>query len=174
MSASKMRKAVADDDFEAFKRGVPASVKDADAQALFDAVRTGMGVKKKKVTAEMWEIAPRYDARGLREQFVNGLIYNIGDIVESLNTGLIGKIIRRGTNHLICVTEEDHMFKSWIRDVMEYTEKKMERRYRVPGKPNTLEGTGGYRKNAMAAMGVKKIKNFNVEDFINKYKVKKS
>ena len=174
MSASKMRKAVADDDFEAFKRGVPASVKDADAQALFDAVRTGMGVKKKKVTAEMWEIAPRYDARGLREQFVNGLIFNIGDIVESLNTGLIGKIIRRGTNHLICVTEEDHMFKSWIRDVMEYTEKKMERRYRVPGKPNTLEGTGGYRKNAMAAMGVKKIKNFNVEDFINKYKVKKS
>jgi len=174
MSASKMRKAVADDDFESFKRGVPASVKDADAQALFDAVRTGMGVKKKKVTAEMWEIAPRYDARGLREQFVNGLIFNIGDIVESLNTGLIGKIIRRGTNHLICVTEEDHMFKSWIRDVMEYTEKKMERRYRVPGKPNTLEGTGGYRKNAMAAMGVKKIKNFNVEDFINKYKVKKS
>ena len=174
MSASKMRKAVADDDFEAFKRGVPASVKDADAQALFDAVRTGMGVKKQKVTAEMWEIAPRYDARGLREQFVNGLIYNIGDIVESLNTGLIGKIIRRGTNHLICVTEEDHMFKSWIRDVMEYTEKKMERRFRVPGKPNTLEGTGGYRKNAMAAMGVKKIKNFNVEDFINKYKVKKS
>ena len=174
MSASKMRKAVADDDFEAFKRGVPASVKDADAQALFDAVRTGMGIKKQKVTAEMWEIAPRFDARGLREQFVNGLIYNIGDIVESLNTGLIGKIIRRGTNHLICVTEEDHMFKSWIRDVMEYTEKKMERRYRVPGKPNTLEGTGGYRKNAMAAMGVKKIKNFNVEDFINKYKVKKS
>ena len=174
MSASKMRKAVADDDFEAFKRGVPASVKDADAQALFDAVRTGMGVKKQKVTAEMWEIAPRFDARGLREQFVNGLIYNIGDIVESLNTGLIGKIIRRGTNHLICVTEEDHMFKSWIRDVMEYTEKKMERRFRVPGKPNTLEGTGGYRKNAMAAMGVKKIKNFNVEDFINKYKVKKS
>ena len=174
MSASKMRKAVADDDFESFKRGVPASVKDADAQALFDAVRTGMGVKKQKVTAEMWEIAPRFDARGLREQFVNGLIYNIGDIVESLNTGLIGKIIRRGTNHLICVTEEDHMFKSWIRDVMEYTEKKMERRYRVPGKPNTLEGTGGYRKNAMAAMGVKKIKNFNVEDFINKYKVKKS
>ena len=174
MSASKMRKAVVDDDFEGFKRGVPASVKDADAQALFDAVRTGMGVKKKKVTAEMWEIAPRFDARGLREQFVNGLIYNIGDIVESLNTGLIGKIIRRGTNHLICVTEEDHMFKSWIRDVMEYTEKKMERRYRVPGKPNTLEGTGGYRKNAMAAMGVKKIKNFNVEDFINKYKVKKS
>ena len=168
MSASKMRKAVADDDFEAFKRGVPSSVKDADAQALYDAVRTGMNIKKKAVTAEMWEIAPKFDARGLREQYVNGLIYKMGDIVENLNTGLIGEIVRRGTNHLICVTKENIMFKSWIRDVMEYTEKTMERRMRVPGKPNTLDGTGGYLKNAMAATGTTTIKNF-----INKYKAKK-
>ena len=168
MSASKMRKAVADDDFEAFKRGVPSSVKDADAQALYDAVRTGMNIRKKAVTAEMWEIAPKFDARGLREQYVNGLIYKMGDIVENLNTGLIGEIVRRGTNHLICVTQENVMFKSWIRDVMEYTEKTMERRMRVPGKPNTLVGTGGYLKNAMAATGTTTIKNF-----INKYKAKK-
>jgi len=168
MSASKMRKAVVDDDFEAFKRGVPSSVKDADAQALYDAVRTGMKIKKKAVTAEMWEIAPKFDTRGLREQYVNGLIYKMGDIVENLNTGLIGEIVRRGTNHLICVTQENVMFKSWIRDVMEYTEKTMERRMRVPGKPNTLDGTGGYLKNAMAATGTTTIKNF-----INKYKAKK-
>ena len=170
MSASKMRKAVMDDDFKAFRSGTPKELDDGDTQALFDAVRAGMGVKKKKVeVAEMWEIAPKYDQRGLREQYVNGLIYRLGDIVESLHTGLVGTIIRRGTNHLICVTKEDYMFKSWIRDVMEYTEKKMERRMRVPGKPNTLEGTGGYTKNAMAATGTSSIKNF-----INKYKIKKS
>ena len=170
MSASKMRKAVMDDDFKAFRSGTPKELDDGDTQALFDAVRAGMGVKKKKAeVAEMWEIAPKYDQRGLREQYVNGFIYRLGDIVESLHTGLVGKIIRRGTNHLICVTKEDYMFKSWIRDVMEYTEKKMERRMRVPGKPNTLEGTGGYTKNAMAATGTSSIKNF-----INKYKIKKS
>ena len=170
MSASKMRKAVMDDDFKAFRSGTPKELDDGDTQALFDAVRAGMGVKKKKAeVAEMWEIAPKYDQRGLREQYVNGLIYRLGDIVESLHTGLVGTIIRRGTNHLICVTKEDYMFKSWIRDVMEYNEKKMERRMRVPGKPNTLEGTGGYTKNAMAATGTSSIKNF-----INKYKIKKS
>tara|TARA_Y100001938_G_C8085834_1_gene431968 strand:+ start:1338 stop:2573 length:1236 start_codon:yes stop_codon:yes gene_type:complete len=170
MSASKMRKAVMDDDFKAFRSGTPKELDDGDTQALFDAVRAGMGIKKKKTeVAEMWEIAPKYDQRGLREQYVNGLIYRLGDIVESLHTGLVGTIIRRGTNHLICVTKEDYMFKSWIRDVMEYTEKKMERRMRVPGKPNTLEGTGGYTKNAMAATGTSSIKNF-----INKYKIKKS
>ncbi len=174
MSASKMRKAVQDDDFDAFRRGVPKKLSNADTQALFDAVRTGMGTKKKKKeVTEVWQIAPRIDQKGLRENYVKGLIYRIGDIVESLNTGLIGKIIRRGTNHLICVTEEDYMFKSWIRDVMEYTEKRMERRMRVPGKPNTLEGTGGYRKNAQASVpGQKKIKNFDIKEFLNKYRKK--
>ena len=169
MSASKMRKAVVDGDMESFKKGLPKVVTDSEAQSLFDAVADGMKIKKKqKVAAEMWEIAPKYDAKGLREQYVNGLIYKIGDIVENLNTGLIGEIVRRGTNHLICVTKENIMFKSWIRDVMEYTEVKMDRRMRVPGKPNTLDGTGGYLKNAMAATGTSTIKNF-----INKYKAKK-
>ena len=118
MSASKMRKAVVDGDFNSFKTGTPKSIKDADIESIFNAVKSGMKVKKTKVT-ELWQIAPKYDAKGLREQYVSGKLYRIGDIVENLNTGLIGKIIRRGTNHLICVTEENHMFKSWIRDVME-------------------------------------------------------
>jgi len=176
MSASKMRKAVQDDDFDAFRRGIPKKLTNADTQALFDAVRTGMSKaktkKKKKEVSEVWQIAPRIDQRGLRENYVKGLIYRIGDIVESLNTGLIGKIIRRGTNHLICVTEEDYMFKSWIRDVMEYTEKRMPSRMRDKQHPNTLVGTGGYRKNVMAATGTKTIKNFNIKEFLNKYRKK--
>ena len=101
MSASKMRKAVVDGDFKAFRRGTPKDLNDGDTQALFDAVRSGMGVKaKKKEVTEMWEIAPKCDPKGLRDNYVSGNIFNIGDIVESLHTGLIGKIIRRGTNHL--------------------------------------------------------------------------
>ena len=48
MSASKMRKAVMDDDFESFRKGTPKSLDDGDTQALFNAVRQGMGAKKKK------------------------------------------------------------------------------------------------------------------------------
>ena len=172
MSASKMRKAVVDGDFNSFKTGTPKSIKDADIESIFNAVKSGMKVKKMKVT-ELWQIAPKYDAKGLREQYVSGKLYRLGDIVENLNTGLIGKIIRRGTNHLICVTEENHMFKSWIRDVMEYTEVKMSSRMRDKTHPNYLVGTSGYRKNVMDKMGVKKITNFNIKEFINKYKLVK-
>ena len=172
MSASKMRKAVVDGNFKAFKTGTPKSIKDDDVQSIFNAVRSGMKLKKTSVT-ELWQITPKYDAKGLREQYVSGKLYRIGDIVENLNTGLIGKIIRRGTNHLICVTEEDHMFKSWIRDVMEYTEVKMSSRMRDKTHPNYLVGTSGYRKNVMDKMGLKKIQNFDIKEFINKYKLVK-
>jgi len=173
MSASKMRKAVADDDYEAFKKGTPKGLNDGETRSLYDAVRAGMGVKKKEEVKELWQIAPRYDQKGLRENYVKKKVFRMGDVVESLSTGLIGKIIRRGTNYLISVTESNVMFKSWIHDVMEYTETKMERRMRDKTHPNYLVGTGGYRKNVMAKMGVKKIQNFNVEQFINKYKLRK-
>ena len=172
MSASKMRKAVVDGNFKAFKSGTPKNIKDDDVQSIFNAVRSGMKLKKTSVT-ELWQIAPKYDARGLREQYVTGKLYRIGDMIENLNTGLIGKIIRRGTNHLICVTEENHMFKSWIKDVMEYTEVKMSRRMRDKTHPNYLIGTSGYRKNVMDKMGMKKIQNFDIKEFINKYRLKK-
>ena len=174
MSASKMRKAVMDDDFEAFKKGTPKGINDGETRTLFDAVRAGMGVKKKKEVKELWQIAPRYDQKGLRENYIKKKVFRLGDIIESLSTGLIGKIIRRGTNYLISVSESNVMFKSWIHDVMEYTEKKMEGRMRDKTHPNYLVGTGGYRKNAQAKVaGQGKIKNFNIEQFINKYKLRK-
>jgi len=167
MSASKMRKAIMDDDFVSFRRGTPKTLDDGDAQSLFDAVRQGMKVKKKsKVTAEMWEVAPKYDHKGLRENYVSGNIFNLGDIVENLNTGLVGEIIRRGTNHLICVTKENYMFKSWIKDVMEAV-------VNYPGPsgvsgPEREVGTDANRNYTMRMTGTTDIKNF-----INKYKVKK-
>jgi len=166
MSASKMRKAVMDDDFESFRKGTPKELDDGDTQALFDAVRQGMGVKRKKAeVTEMWEIAPEIDPRGLRENYVAGNIFNLGDIVESLNTGLVGKIIRRGTNHLICLTREDYMFKSWIRDVTEAIVN-----YPGPsGIPSSQReiGTDSNREYTMRMTGT-----FDIHNFINKYKKK--
>ena len=166
MSASKMRKAVIDDDFESFRRGTPKNLDDGDTQALFNAVRTGMKLKKAKVTAEMWQFAPKLDPRGLREQYVSERIFRIGDIVENLNTGMIGEIIRRGTNHLICVTKENFMFKSWVKDVMESVVN-----YSGPSGvsgPEREVGTDSLRKYTERMTGTSAIKNF-----INKYKAKK-
>ena len=188
MSASKQRKAVVDDDLEAFKRGLPKKMDAGEAQALYDAVRRGMKLKAikavkdetkidTKVTEgyELWEIAPRFDKKGLRNAYVEGNLYQLGDIVENLHTGLVGKIIRRGTNHLICVTEEDFMFKSWIRDVMEAVKPASKTgKWGVPSNQREV-GTGAYRKYAQSMVpGQGKITNFNIKEFINKHRLVKA
>ena len=117
----------------------------------------------------LWEIAPRFDWESLREHFVGKKIYQVGELVENLNTGLVGRIIRRGTNYLICVTEDKIMFKSWIKDV---TEAKVPQE--VPGTQHgvpadqRLIGTTAYLKYAMKMVPGSSWG----KQFINKYRKK--
>jgi len=116
MSASKQRKAAAEGDIKAFMKGVPDSLSQKDAEELFNKIRKAMNIKE---GWNLWEIAPKFDWRGLRENYINEKIFRVGQMVENVNSGLVGRIIRRGANHLICVTEDKMMFKSWIKDVSE-------------------------------------------------------
>ena len=116
MSASKQRKAAAENDFDNFLKGVPTAMNKKAAKELFDNVRKSMKIKE---GWDLWEIAPKFDWKNLRENYVNKKVFNIGEKVENLNNGLVGRIIRRGANYLICVTEDKIMFKSWIKDVTE-------------------------------------------------------
>ena len=119
LSSSRMRLAAAEGDFKTFRAGLPEGVPRKSAMELFDTVRQTMNVKEMKEFWNIWEIAPKYDLENLRESYVAKKIFNIGDKVENLNTGMIGRIIRRGANHLICVAENNIMFKSWVKDLRE-------------------------------------------------------
>ena len=143
MSASKLRSHAASGDFNAFARGVPNRMNAIQKKEMYNAVRKAMKIKE---DLELWEIAPKFDQESLRESYRKGEIFNIGDTVENLNTGVVGKISRRGTNHIICVTENGLMFKSWLRDIKEYTEVKMDKMMRDKKHPNTLVGTKGHFK----------------------------
>ena len=46
MSASKMRKAAADGDFESYKEGMPSGADNTITKTIYDAVRKGLGVKE--------------------------------------------------------------------------------------------------------------------------------
>ncbi len=155
----RIRQAISSDDFGTFRSSVPKSLDDKEAKSLFATLKKSMGGSSKQY--EEWEVSPKTDWKGLRENYILNNIFNVGDIIENLNTGLVGEIIRRGTNYHICVTEDDIMFKSWIYDVKEWTE--------VSGVPaNQREvGTDALRKYTMKMSGTTNIKNF-----INKYKKK--
>ena len=148
MSASKLRKHAKDGDFETFSKGVPKALGEKDAKKLYNTVRKNMGLDEE---FETWEIAPKLDWKNLRENYVTGKIFQVGKIVENMNTGIIGNIIRTGTNYVICVTEAGEMFKAWIHDINEV--------YEI--------GTDEYRKYVQRI-----TPNEPIRDFINKNKKK--
>jgi len=167
LSSSRMRLAAAEGDFKTFRAGLPEDTPRKMAMTLFDTVRQTMNVKEMKEFWNIWEIAPKYDLENLRESYIAKKIFNIGDRVENLNTGLIGRIIRRGANHLICVAENNIMFKSWVKDLREAIVNA-----KTPsGVPATqrLVGTDAHRKyvETMVPGSSSGI------EFINKYKVRK-
>ena len=55
MSASKMRAAVAEGDYDSFKMGVPPTVSEKDCYTLYKAVSKGMRIKEERIREE-WEL----------------------------------------------------------------------------------------------------------------------
>lgn len=156
-SASKLRKAAVEDDYGTFRAGLPIKTKEDDARALFFAVQRimqGRKLPEPEPVQETWEYAPKLDSYSLREQYYQEKIFKVGDIVENLNTGFVGKVTRRGPNYVICVTENSIMFKSWIKDLKEWTDQSG-----VPADQREV-GTDALRNYAMRMTGTEEILNF--------------
>ena len=167
MSASRLRLAASENDFKTFKSAMPEGMRPKDARELFNAVRVSMGINEEW---GIWEMAPKFDQQTLRENYVSKAIFKIGEVVENLNTGLIGKIVRRGANHLICVTEDNIMFKSWIRDVNESVVNGTEKGG-VPASQREVGTDSHFRYVQSMVPGCTMSSG---RDFINKYKIRKS
>ena len=122
MSASKMRDAVAKDDFKAFAKGIP-NIGNMEKKNLFNLIQKSMGATDEQlrgtVTSETWQYAPKLDPFGLRVAYLKEQCFKIGSLVENINTGVRGRITRRGVNHVIVQTPEHTMFKAWLRDLSE-------------------------------------------------------
>ena len=123
MSASKLRKAAAEDDFESFKQGVPKKLAKKGAQELFKAVQSAMKVEVQEDFCEvgyhLYEVAPKLDEKGLREAYFANDLFVVGSMVENVNTGIVGKVVSRGSNYVIYIDEHDNVFRSWLKDLVE-------------------------------------------------------
>ena len=89
MSASKMRAAASQNDYDSFKEGLPKGF--TDGEKLFKDVRKNMGIREGN-TFTTEEIH--------RDLYVRGEIWNVGDVVKTTD-GDEGTIIRRGTNYVV-------------------------------------------------------------------------
>ncbi len=111
MSASKMRAAAVANDFDQFKLGLPSTFK--QGMSLFKDVRKYMGVRESFV--------PRTnvmtDEDVIRDLYVEGKLFSVGDIVEDNYTGVSGVVVRRGTNYITFKEEDGTLHKKWLYEV---------------------------------------------------------
>ena len=157
-SSAALKTAAMDGNYQAFASSLPGRMKKQDREALFNSVVKSMTGKRNE-SLELWEITPELDMENLRLNYRKNNLYPIGSIVENLNTGLVGEVKRRGTNYLICVTEDGMMFKSWLQNVRSIQE-------------NVYEvGTDKYRKflqKITPGQPVKSYSNVKIKETIPK------
>jgi hypothetical protein len=110
MSASKMRSAAVGGDYDSFSTGIPATLSDTDKKKLYRDVRKYMGIREERNMGDM------SDFETLRDAYLVGEIWNVGDIVEA--NDIRGEVIRKGANYLSYVDEDNKVHKTWLHDII--------------------------------------------------------
>jgi hypothetical protein len=110
MSASKMRAAASAGDFTKFSQGVPRNVSNAETKAIYNMVRKGMGLKETKEYAKHVQLEPVSE---IRESYVNGKLFNVGDVVAIKETGELAKVKSLGSNYII-VEGSGNVYRKWL------------------------------------------------------------
>ena len=124
MSASKMRAAAADSDFDSFKLGTPLN--DTQAKKLYFDVRKSMGIR------EQLDLS---DFEVLRDLYLSEQIWNIGDLI--ITDEGCGEIIRRGTNYVSIIDEDNKVRKIWLHDIQIDEKQKVRQDKDIKDKPGT-------------------------------------
>ena len=55
----------------------------------------------------------------LRDQYISEHIYEVGDIVDDIQNGITGIIIRRGTNYVTLEDVDSQLHRCWLHNIME-------------------------------------------------------
>lgn len=112
MSASKMRAAASANDLSTFSKGLPRDFK--DAQALFNDVRKGMGLKESYNYREHIEFSPISEER---EAYVQGSLFAEGDLVAIKESDEVGQVIMLGANYVLVEMSDGKKLRKWIDSV---------------------------------------------------------
>ena len=96
-------------DMDSFKRYMPISCRDIDIRHIFNDIRTNKNMPSIKEPISLSRDV-------VREKYFRNEIFNVGDLVESIN-GEPFIIVKRGTNHLLVKDAKHAITSKWIHEV---------------------------------------------------------
>ena len=82
--------------------------------SLFKDVRKYMGIRESFITHQVEQT----EEDVIRDMYIEGEIFTIGEEVTDTYTGVTGKIIRRGTNYVTFMSAENgETYKKWLYEI---------------------------------------------------------
>lgn len=114
MSASKQRENASNNDFVSFSQGVPKTMSNPDTRKLFNDVRKGMGLKEASEFRNHLELEIVSETR---EKFVQGELFEVGDIVVIKESEEVATISVLGANYVIVETNDGKKMRKWLESV---------------------------------------------------------
>ena len=154
-SATKQREAARSNDFTSFAQGLPKAVGNADAKKIFNSVRKGLGLKEEKQFKNHIQLEPIND---LRESYVNGKLFNVGDQVVMKENGEIGTVKRLGSNYVI-IEGSGNQYRRWL-DSVERVEENNNAEYETASFSQNIGEKTNTQQNLQEDT-MQRFKNFN-------------
>ena len=154
MSASKMRAAASSNDLKTFSKGMPDGFK--DVEGLFNAVRSGMGLKESHNYRQHVQLEKVSE---LREDYIEGNLFKEGDQVVVKESDEVGEIQMCGSNYVL--VDFGTIRKRWWLESVEKLSETLETMAGEWGKDKLVKT---YQKDTPGQEKILDFKNFVLKD----------
>lgn len=113
ISGTKLRELAKTGQLETFKKALASKLSDREKTAIYTQIRKVYSIKDSVI----------FDRDELREAYLVGELFNVGDIVYDMNENMEYEIIEQGTNFVYCMGEDGNVYSKWLSDLSEKKQK---------------------------------------------------
>ena len=121
ISGTKLRELAKTGKLDTFKKALASKLSDADKTAIYNQIRKVYSISDSAI----------FDRDELREAYLIGELFNVGDVVYDMNENMEYEIIEQGPNFVYCKGEDGNVYTKWLSDLSEKKQKDDEDRTSV-------------------------------------------
>jgi hypothetical protein len=121
ISGTKLRELAKTGKLDKFKDALASKLSDSDKTAIYNQIRKVYSISDDVI----------FNRDELREAYLMGEFFNVGDIVYDMNENKEYEIIEQGPNFVYCQGEDGNVYTKWLSDLSEKKQKDDEDRSSV-------------------------------------------
>ena len=109
ISGTKLRELAKTGQLDTFKKALASKLSDREKTAIYNEIRKVYSISDSAI----------FDRDELREAYLVGELFNVGDIVYDMNENKEYEIVEQGTNFLYCKGADGNVHTKWLSDLTE-------------------------------------------------------